>query len=327
MFKSKKYIENSEVLYNKNKYKIIKLFKGKYHDESLTIIPVIIDANDYEIINKLSWSYDNGEIVNRRFNEKITMHWYILTNNGMTVCRNMIIEHINGINSDNRKINLRIVKRSDMVKKTKKKRTTNSISEDVNKMPMYLQYYQNKFCIEINGKIYTCPTNKVLSDKDKYLLAKIKLKHILDEQPKLRDGINGDLPKESIILYDEFFDILEKSGVEHSIERKNVSTNTDEMLYVSDEDIHTLKNQISNKIVGLPKECELTYEDIPKNVVYKEKNSMNKYFSYDKKIEDKRVTITSTSKDNVKIIDKLREIIKKMKDSNIKIEMRELYDF
>jgi len=72
----------------------------------------LVDDEDYEWLNNFSWHYaaNTGAIRNRKIHEgpigSLYMHREILEHHNINIVR-LQVDHINGINTDNRKLNLR----------------------------------------------------------------------------------------------------------------------------------------------------------------------------------------------------------------------------
>ena len=93
-------IKTNRVAVYKNFYKLC----GEYYEITLLNGEVLfIDKEDYDKVSKYSWCIGAGNRVVANIKGKLTyLHKYILGN------KDGIVDHINGNNRDNRKINLRV---------------------------------------------------------------------------------------------------------------------------------------------------------------------------------------------------------------------------
>jgi hypothetical protein len=147
-------IETKKVIYNTAEYIVMTI---KYNN---TYIKVVVDADDYNNIENKNWHISSGKYIG--YNcvvdgtvKEIYLHNLLMDNTDS----NTYVIHINKINFDNRKINLKVVSSEEYSYSKKKRVRKIKLPDDCNilldELPKYVNYnkasrdHGDRFSIEI----------------------------------------------------------------------------------------------------------------------------------------------------------------------------------
>ena len=191
------------VNYNTKCYYVCKTIK-----EDGSYAPFVIDSDDYDKVKDRSWHCMNNGYVGSHYktggvHKTLYMHNLImnkLTFDGKGATES--VDHINGIGTDNRKANLRIVSQSQQNRNTSARvRTTEKLPSDINpiSIPRNVWYipasgsHGDRFAVEIKGVpgigtlFWRTTASTKKSTQEKLELAKAKRIELFATYEVLRD--------------------------------------------------------------------------------------------------------------------------------------------
>lgn len=334
---------NTKVTYDKKQYNIIDV---KYKEWE---VPVLLNNDDGEYINGLNkkWKCTDRGLLYCTHESKsgaiheIYMHEIIMARKMKDINQKLLqkpIIHINRIGIDNRRENLIYdLNNKNINKNIKKKKRIIELPEECNfqvdDIPTYVWYLKpndshgERFIIEVDNISWKTASSKSLSLKYKLEEAKKFLRELKEEKPELFEEycMNGEYTKYGKELMNSYFEIIKKAGYNF----KNKTTNRLTELYLKEcisgltpDEINLLRSQ---KLYNNPNRANRRLIQ-PELTKYKLKGGMPEYCYY-KKATDKRGDYfvveghenlegrwQTTSSKFVSTGDKLKEMIKKLKD-------------
>jgi hypothetical protein len=240
------------IYYKNNKYSV---FEIKHNNIKY---PVILNYQDYQYIKHLNKSWLINEFGNIYCNhtiehkiKEIYLHDIIMNlknkeNNIKNL--NKPIIHVNRLGLDLRRENLLydIINKETNKNMVKKKRNIDLPNIRSENIPTYIWYMKpdkthgERFFIKIADVSWKTSSNKDLSLNYKLEEAKKFLRELKKDKPNLFDkySMNGEFTKDGKIKLKEYFDIIEKAGI-NKFERLDKDNITD---YYLKEDFSKLNN-------------------------------------------------------------------------------------
>jgi hypothetical protein len=212
-------------------------------------IPIIIDADIYNVILKLnkSWNINDKYFVvanyklNDGSNKEITLHDIVMMTIEKDKYKYKPIVHINKLGFDNRYENLMYDEvNKDINKNMRKKKRTIELPEecgfDVKKIPTYIWYLKpdnthgERFVVNIGDINWKTTSSNTFCLKYKLEEAKKYLRYLKTKRLDLFEdySMNGDLNKKGIELLKSFDQIVRNHG--YKINLDDVRTNTGDLL-------------------------------------------------------------------------------------------------
>jgi hypothetical protein len=303
-------------------------------------IPIIIDANIYNVILKLdkSWNInDKGFVIakyklNDGSNKEITLHDIVMMTIEKDKYKYKPIVHINKLGFDNRYENLMYDEinkdiNKNMRKNMRKKKRTIELPDDcgfdVKKIPTYIWYLKpdethgERFVVNIGDINWKTTSSNSFCLKYKLEEAKKYLRHLKTKRPDLFEdhSMNGDLNKIGLDLLKSFDQIVRKHG--YKINLDEIRTNTDDLLAedtngLSQAEKYILKkyspdaNTSSNAKLNYDKFLDSLNESLPEHCYYASHMS-GEYLYIEGHPNCKRILKTTKSL-NVLFNDKMKEL-------------------
>ena len=295
--------------------------------KQLMEIPILIDYEDYLKIKDIRWQINDNYISYTFIDDKRISYFHqFIMGHSSALDDEKSVYHINLIHQDNRKANLRLT--SQQVEKKKRKRTLKlpeGCGIEPNDIPTHIDYHPENgnhgdyFEVSIKtDNIYVFRKNTTKSKKStliqKLNQAKIILKDLMNEKPELLGDYfaNGNLTDEGNSLYESYFKILKRGGIEDPL---NTYITTElrivKLLNIDENDCS--KTRIKN----MPK-IETGITCLPLNCRYINENKIRgDYFEYDVKQKDSRITYRTSTSKLVSTKDKFNELIKILETKNL----------
>ena len=250
-----KLTDSLKVLYNNSTYAVMGM---KYKD---TTVPVILDWNDYEAIEKFDKNWhinDKGMVVtshkitanNQDYTKEIYMHDIVMRLSKKNYDHPIL--HINRLGVDNRRNNLmHDILKKDTTKNIKKKdRIINLTGSGIvsNELPSYVWYLKDsdshgeRFMISIGDIKWKSSSSKHLSLRYKLEETKKYLRHLKKSRSDLflNYSMNGDLNEKGKQKLNSYIAISKQTGFNNI---KNIVNKTDS--YISEDHNGLSNNEIS----------------------------------------------------------------------------------
>jgi len=226
-------------------------YKNKYYAVIYINEPVVIDLDDYMIIQNLNkkWRYNKCKFISCLHNyddtyKEVFLHEIIMALKQKSEGerrKHYPIIHINKIGVDNRRDNLIYdTIKKDIRKNTKKKRRTIVLPRasgiNPNEIPTYVWYMKangshgDRFQVAIDDIKWKTTSSKNVSLREKLEEAKKFLRYLRKTRPNFFENysMNGDYTKRGKELLDSYFAILKRAGY-NNIE-KPILNNTKRLL-------------------------------------------------------------------------------------------------
>lgn len=235
----------------KNPYKIVKYNNQKYIvGFTNKMEPFIIDYNTY--IPDVSIYITKNGYPTMYYNKKhVYLHHFILNS---TMDKNIYVDHINRIKTDNRIENLRLVSQSEQ-NMNQSKRNRNTILPDncginTNNIPTFIWYIKqngthgDRWAVEIKNKyLWKTTSSKTISTKCKFELAKKHLRNLLNTNQELFLGhsVNGSLSDMGSRLKLEYVDILKLLEIDFNV-YQIIDYLQEDLTSLTNEEILLIKN-------------------------------------------------------------------------------------
>jgi hypothetical protein len=236
-------------------------------------VPIIIDYNDYKIINSINktWSinesgmvscyHTTNDVTSEVYLHEIIMSLKLKDENKEKQQRSIL--HINKLGIDNRRENLIYdIVNKQTNKNTKKKKRIIELPEESginpDEIPTYVWYMKpndshgERFLVDIGDVQWKTTSSKKLSLRYKLEEAKKYLRELKDERPELFQeySMNGEFTKDGKELLKSFYIIIKKAGYKHL---KKVSTDNLTNTYLKEHGSLTKQEKKllnSNKLLG-----------------------------------------------------------------------------
>jgi hypothetical protein len=215
------------ISYNHKEYAV---FQIKYKETNL---PVVMDWNDFKIINKMKkrWRCNNSGFVsssnnNSNTKKEVFLHELIMNLRNKKNINKSII-HVNRVGLDNRTENLMYdLPNKEINKNGKKKQRTIHLPEsgiNISKIPTYVWYMKadgthgERFVVDIGDIKWKTTSSNHVSLKYKLEEAKLFLRHLFRSRSDLYEQycMNGDYTKEGKELLNTYYDIIHLAGYNH----------------------------------------------------------------------------------------------------------------
>ncbi len=215
------------VEFNGQKYAIFILSHTIRKNKKKTVIPIVIDYEDTGLVNPKEWNYTANGYVSRmtkdaegvRYQEYL--HSYLYNIDNPDADQSLSITHLNGVNTDNRKANLRQIT-EEITPKNKRPRKISKNKRDIllkggieiDELPSFTEFEERgsgRFKVKIDRKQLFVSTGS----KDFSLRFKLEqTKQFMRDNQEHFQGrcINGELDYQSQELYKEYIEIIKIGG-------------------------------------------------------------------------------------------------------------------
>lgn len=189
------------------------------------------------------------------------------------------VDHINRIQSDNRKINLRLASNHVQRKNQIRKRSSSECPLDLSCIPSYIWYVKanghhgERFCVEIDDYVWKTTSSKQFGVRYKLEEAKKHLRHLIRTRPELfcDTPFHGELSERAQQLKQEYIEILRRAHVDY-VDQDPIQYLEEDLTGLSDEEVKLLRSssEANNQRArcSLPEDCGVKSKDIPKYCYY-----------------------------------------------------------